>query len=241
MRGGRVPLTARFARARSAAFQYTTPSQNMIQRPEYSRTLADHFQLKERGPAPVLESSIQPVVIVNDLSRELAEGKAERRRFMASHAQGGVAPNWTSVFLLNQPVSQHVGLVQRVQFSTDAAPAAAMNENVVKLFIGEWNDWSLTPMQTAMPINNRESLFDPSTGTIASSNFSSLRAQGTNKAAAPTGYLLGDYFAAQTQVTVELEGLVLLPGFVLFIQNAQAAVAKNLIGTFTWDEAPLAR
>jgi len=235
-------LTARRARADAALQTQVLPPQNLIQRSEYGQRIADALQLKDRSPAPTLEPSIQPVVVVDDLSNALEGRNNERRRYSASHAQGSLVGNATVLFLINHPNSQHVGLVQSANFSTPTAPDPAnMLANVIRIWFCDQADFAAKPQQNAFPWNQRQAEYQA--GVNVSFNNSSLRAQGTNMNPLPTNkFLLGDYYCAQQLGIVDLRGMVIVPGAGLMISTADTAFGvRDLIGGFVWDEVPINR
>jgi hypothetical protein len=235
----------RVARAISSRFQGTLPPENLIQRTEFAQRLTDGLQLKERSSIPTVSPDVQPVIILDDLSTSLEGAKGERRRYAASHAQGGVALEYGQQFLFMPAGSAFVCLPQNVTFALtrdpDATSVGFLN-NIARLFMTAADPFVADPQQAGTPLNTRATRYEAGNPPFLQDVvFSSARAQGRNDLSSNFGYLIGDYVATRGSQTVDLRGIVLIPGAGLVLSSANVGVDTGIAATWVWDEVPVVR
>lgn len=90
------------------------PEANKVQKPELLRSMAQRLGMRQMHVAPTVAPEVQPVIVLEDLSRQAQQTKARFAAFVAVGGTGTPNPTW---ILFNPPTSGRIVSPRRCGFS----------------------------------------------------------------------------------------------------------------------------
>jgi len=199
---------------------------NQIQNPLLNRRLADRLQLKESAPIPTVATELQPVVIVDDLTKaENPETGIEAAMFGGI----GAAAGQTNVAqLFNRVGSNRLIKPRWIKVSHDSATLVSSIFIVLSITeeAGSANVGTILNPSTTAP---------PNLGPRASaSTFYGARVPGY-----PGGAQLDNYYLPPFTLPAitDCEGIVLPPGYGISVYTFE--LQRDMETTFRWREEPI--
>jgi len=193
---------------------------SLIQRGDIANRLIRRFGLKQRSPAPELNRSVQPVVIVDDIRESTEYEFRTSRHCMGSVSVGALAANNSQVSLKNPTGSGIIARVRQLWISSEALsrPAVLLNQGTLTTLFG----------------STVKAFLDSRLG-IATSGVPICQLRSLQSVAAPGPQLLDDHFllAATVRLLPHVQ-IILNPGDQLTVHNQ--TLNASIFATYYWVE-----